>query len=334
MARPTTRVLAMLELLQTHARMSGTELAQRLEVDVRTVRRYIAVLEELGIPITTERGRFGAYLLVAGFKLPPMMFTDDEALALAVGLQAARRMGLPEAGVAIESAQSKLERVMPAKLKRRVRAVGEMVSIDLSRGSSHDSNAGLLALSTAAHAQQRVHLSYRSNDGENTQRDFDPYGLAWRTGHWYVIGMCHLRKDMRSFRIDRVHDVQPQQQTFSRPVDFDALNYLSASIATIARAIAVEVLLKTDLSTAREAIRGDIGLLEPQRDGVLLRSRTDDVSWYARQLARLPFEFEIRSPPELSNAVRKHAGRLLALVGNEREKNSRKMKSGPRRKIP
>lgn len=314
MARPTTRVLAMLELLQTHARMSGSELAQRLEVDVRTVRRYIAVLEELGIPITTERGRFGAYLLVAGFKLPPMMFTDDEALALSVGLQAARRMGLPEAGVAIESAQAKLERVMPAKLKRRVRAVGEMVSIDLSRGSPRQSNAGLLALSTAAHAQQRVHLHYRSNDGAGTERDFDPYGLAWRTGQWYVIGMCHLRKGMRSFRIDRVHDVQLLQESFSRPADFDALNYLAASIATIDRAVAVEVLLKTDLRTAREAIRGDIGLLEPQHDGVLLRSRTDDVPWYGRQLARLPFDFEIRSPPELREALRTHAAHLLTLL--------------------
>jgi predicted DNA-binding transcriptional regulator YafY len=304
----------MLELLQTHARMSGSELAQRLEVDVRTVRRYIAALEELGIPITTERGRFGAYLLVAGFKLPPMMFTDDEALALSVGLQAARRMGLPEAGVAIESAQAKLERVMPAKLKRRVRAVGEMVSIDLSRGSPRQSNAGLLALSTAAHAQQRVHLHYRSNDGAGTERDFDPYGLAWRTGQWYVIGMCHLRKGMRSFRIDRVHDVQPLQESFSRPADFDALNYLAASIATIDRAVAVEVLLKTDLRTAREAIRGDIGLLEPQHDGVLLRSRTDDVTWYGRQLARLPFDFEIRSPPELREALRTHAAHLLALL--------------------
>lgn len=334
MARPTTRVLAMLELLQTHARMSGSELAQRLEVDVRTVRRYIAVLEELGIPITTDRGRFGAYLLVAGFKLPPMMFTDDEALALSVGLQAARRLGLPEAGVAIESAQSKLERVMPAKLKRRVRAVGEMVSIDLLRGSSDQSNAGLLALSTAAHAQQRVHLDYRSNDGRSTERDFDPYGLTWRTGHWYVIGMCHLRKGLRSFRIDRVHDVQPLEQSFSRPAGFDALNYLSSSIATITRAVAVEVLLKTELPAAREAIRGEMGLLEPQPDGVLLRSSTDDVPWYARQLARLPFDFEIRSPPELSDAVRAHAGRLVALAGREREKQHRKATPGRRLKTP
>src|SRR5467141_2776140 len=116
MPRPTTRVLAVLEMLQTHGRMSGAELARRIEVDGRTVRRYIAILEELGIPITAERGRDGAYMLVAGFKLPPMMFTDDEALALSVGLLAARGLGLAEAAPAVSSAMAKLERVTPVGL--------------------------------------------------------------------------------------------------------------------------------------------------------------------------------------------------------------------------
>src|SRR5215831_717514 len=101
MAQPTTRVLAVLELLQAHGIVSGAELARRLAVDRRTVRRYIATLEDLGIPITAERGRAGGYLLVAGFKLPPMMFTDDEALALGVGLVAARGLGLAEAEPAV-----------------------------------------------------------------------------------------------------------------------------------------------------------------------------------------------------------------------------------------
>src|SRR6188508_3624933 len=121
MARPTARVLAVLELLQTHRRMTGAQLASRLAVDGRTVRRYVALLQDIGIPLTAERGRHGAYLLVAGFKLPPMMFTDDEALALSVGLLAARGLGLGESTPAVASAQAKLERVMPQNLKRRVR---------------------------------------------------------------------------------------------------------------------------------------------------------------------------------------------------------------------
>ena len=114
MYSPTTRVLTVLELLQTHGKLSGPELANRLGVDGRTLRRYIGKLEDLGIPVTAERGRYGSYSLIRGFKLPPMMFTEDEAMALSVGLLAARQLGLAEAALAVESAQAKLERVMPA----------------------------------------------------------------------------------------------------------------------------------------------------------------------------------------------------------------------------
>ena len=172
MATSTTRVLAVLELLQIHGRMSGTELAQRLEVDTRTLRRYIATLEELGIPITSERGRYGAYMLVAGFKLPPMMFNEDEALALSVGLLAARSLGLAEGASAVASAQAKLERVMPAKLKHRVRAVDETVTLDLTRGAPPGDNRALAILSAAAQAHKRVHMHYRSSKGEDSERDF------------------------------------------------------------------------------------------------------------------------------------------------------------------
>ena len=141
----TTKVLAMLELLQTHGRMSGAELARRLEVHPRTVRRYVTVLEELGIPLVAERGRHGAYGLVAGFKLPPMMFTDDEALALSLGLLAARGLGLAGAAPAVASAQAKLERVMPPSLERRLRAVDQTVQLDLSRPVSPADNAALAA---------------------------------------------------------------------------------------------------------------------------------------------------------------------------------------------
>jgi predicted DNA-binding transcriptional regulator YafY len=110
----TTRVLAVLELLQAHGRLCGRELAERLGVDRRTVRRYITALEELGIPITAERGRGGAYMLVAGFKLPPMMFTDDEALALAIGLLAARGLALAQAAPAVASARASASNAPPA----------------------------------------------------------------------------------------------------------------------------------------------------------------------------------------------------------------------------
>src|SRR5687768_8796768 len=129
MYHPTTRVLAVLALLQAHGRMSGAGLAQRLEVNVRTLRRYIVMLQDLGIPINAERGRNGAYVLSAGFKLPPMMFTNEEALALTVGLISARRLNLADTDRAIESALAKLERVMPLDLKSRVRALTETIQL-------------------------------------------------------------------------------------------------------------------------------------------------------------------------------------------------------------
>jgi predicted DNA-binding transcriptional regulator YafY len=179
MAQPTTRVLAVLELLQSHARMSGPELARRVGVDVRTLRRYIVMLEDLGIPLTAERGRHGAYMLVAGFKLPPMMFTNDEAVALSVGMVAARGLGLAEAAPAVESVQAKLARVMPDSLKRHVHAIADTVKVDLLPATgTPDSNAALIALTGAAQAEQRVSMSYESAQGVRTEREFDPYGLG------------------------------------------------------------------------------------------------------------------------------------------------------------
>ncbi len=314
MYHPTTRALAVLELLQTHRRMSGPELARRIGVDGRTLRRYISVLEELGIPIATERGRYGAYMLVAGYKLPPMMFSDDEALALAVGLVAARGLGLAEAASAVESAQAKLERVMPAALQSRIRALAETVTLDLARSAGGGSNAALLALSVSAQSRQRVQLSYRSAQGEDSTREFDTYGLAFRGGSWYAVGMCHLRKGLRSFRLDRVQGIAPREAAFTRPADFDAVAHLAFSIATLPRAIAVEVLLHTDLAVALNNLPGSLGLLEAADDGVVLRSQEDDLQWYARQLARLPFDFSVRAPVALREAVHEQGARLARLA--------------------
>ena len=315
MPHPTTRVLAVLELLQSRGRISGPELAQRINVDVRTLRRYIVLLEELGIPITTERGRHGAYMLVAGFKLPPMMFTDAEALALSMGLLAARSLGLHAGESALASAQAKLERVIPESLKRRLRAVETTVSIESSNTLAiHANTAALMLLTHAAHMVERVYLHYRSAQGEESRRDFDTYGMGFRGGAWYAVGFCHLRHGVRGFRVDRIIEVQPLAVRFTRPKDFDVLEWLNRSIATLPRAHRIEVLLHTDMAKAREAFSPAIGLLEPAEGGVLLRVRTDDLAWFARQLARVPFDFEIRTPQRLRKELAAHAARLQKLA--------------------
>lgn len=311
MQGPTTRVLALLELLQARGRMSGSQLAQALSVDGRTLRRYIVMLEELGVPISAERGRHGGYQLMAGYKLPPMMFTDDEALALALGLLAARGLGLADAAPAVASAQAKLERVMPRQLQQRVRAVDETIALELPRAQAGGDNAALVTLSAAAQMRQRVHLCYRAPDNAGTSRDFDPYGLAWRGGRWYVVGHCHLRRDVRSFRIDRIEQVRALADTFLRPPDFDALAYLAHSIAKLKRTHGIEVLLHTDLATARRELFDAIGLLEPVDGGVLLSAQADDLDWFARELARLPFGFSVRSPAGLREALAAVGKRLL-----------------------
>jgi predicted DNA-binding transcriptional regulator YafY len=318
MYSPTTRVLAVLELLQTHGAMSGSALAERLQVDGRTLRRYITKLEDLGIPVVAERGRHGAYRLMPGYKLPPMMFTDDEALALSLGLLAARGLGLAQAAAAEESARAKLERVMPDKLKRRVRALGETVQLDIARPDAAADNHALLLLSAAVHERQRVHLAYRSAQQDATEREFDPYGVAWRGGRWYAVGWCHLRRDLRSFRLDRIAQLQIRDAHFEPPTNFDAVRHLALGLATLPRGIAVQVLLKTDLQTARAELFAAIGLFQSCDEGVLLYSETDDLDWYARQLARLPFGFAIRSPQALHGAVRRCAARLLKQVAPAR----------------
>ncbi len=321
MYHPTTRVLAVLELLQTHGRLSGADMARRLEVDGRTLRRYIVMLEQIGIPILSERGRHGGYALMPGFKLPPMMFTDDEALALSLGLLAARSLGWAEAAPAVASAQAKLQRIMPDGLKQRIGAIDETVHLALherfARAAPPPDNAALLTLSAAAKQRRRVHLSYRSgkqDSKQDTERDFDTYGLAYYSGHWYAVGHCHLRRDLRTFRLDRMGPVRQLEHGYTRPEHFDALAHLRDAVAAIPRKFSATVLLKADLESARRHLMDTIGLFEQTEDGVLLHNQSDDLNWFARQLASLPFVLEVIAPPELRSELANVAARLLQIA--------------------
>jgi predicted DNA-binding transcriptional regulator YafY len=311
MYHPTTRVLSLLELLQTHGRMNGAELAARLGVDRRTLRRYVCKLEDIGIPITAERGRAGGYALMPGFKLPPMMFTEDETLALSLGLLAARGLGLAEAAPAVASAQAKLARVMPDGLRQRVRAIGDTVRLDEQRAIAPGDNQALVVLTEAAQACRRVALRYRDHHGNESARHVDPYGLALRHGRWYVAGMCHLRGDLRSFRLDRIAGAALLAERFERPQGFDAMAHVVQAIATLPRAFTIEVLLKTGLASVQAHLFAEAGVFEETGEGVVIHAQSDELDWFARQLAGMPFDFEIRQPPELHAAVGECVRRLL-----------------------
>jgi predicted DNA-binding transcriptional regulator YafY len=307
---PTTRVLAVLALLRAHGRMTGAELARRLEVDTRTLRRYVTMLQDLGVPVMAERGRTGAYVLAPDYRLPPLTFTSDEVLALTVGLMAARGLGLAEITPAVESAQAKIEEAMTPELAERVRALTATLMLDLGKPQTPSSRQTMMTLSSAAQAQQRVQMAYRSTGGKATERDFDPYGLAFRQGKWYVVGYCHLRRELRSFRVDRITHAEITGTHFERPADFDAIQHVVTGIATMPRQYAFEVLLQTDLETAQGEMMQVLGVLEPCDDGLLLRGTADNLDWVAGQLAAFSFGFAVHTPDELRDALRRLAVKL------------------------
>jgi predicted DNA-binding transcriptional regulator YafY len=195
MTRPTARVLALLELLQAGGVRTVPALAERLGVDERTVRRYAEHLVDLGIPVRSHRGRYGGYALAPGYKLPPLMLTDDEAVAVALGLVAGQRMGLVVGDVAAaEGALAKIRRVLPAALSRRLDALASTAEYTSAGRSGRPPDTGvLLTLAEAARARRTVVMDYRSWDGRAGRRAFDCYGLVFHSGRWYANGHDHDR---------------------------------------------------------------------------------------------------------------------------------------------
>jgi len=311
---PTTRVLTVLELLQAHGRIGGPELAARLEVNIRTVRHYIALLQDLGIPVESERGRGGGYRLRPGFKLPPLMFTEDEALALTLGLMTARRLGLAATAPAVEGALAKVERVMPAALRARIQAVQETLVIDGATPYTAPAGAIVLTFSSAAQQRRRVQMGYRSVDDRETERALDPYGVVFYDGRWFAVGYCHLRADLRIFRLDRVLRAELREEQFERPADFDSLAHVVHSLASAPGAWAVAALLETTLDDARQRVPAAMATLEAAEGGVLLRCHAQDLDWMARFLVGLGVPLTVRRPPELRDALRNLAAQIAELA--------------------
>src|SRR5262245_13414881 len=313
---PTTRVLTILELLQARGSLSGAELAERLEVDRRTVRRYITMLQDLGIPIDATRGPYGGYHLRRGFKLPPLMLTNDEALAITLSLLAARRSGMAADVLTVEGALAKIERMLPEELRARIQAVQSVVAFQATPASPQPHGEIVSTISLAAHQLRRVELRYRSR-GEETLRCFDPYGLVYHWSRWYAVGWCHLRHGVRVFRLDRVISADLQSETFTRPADFDNLRYVLESLALTPWEWSAEVLLETTLAEAQRRVPPGSALVEQLEGGVLLRARVDRLDWLARILLTLECPFVIRRPPELRAALRRVAAEAAALAERE-----------------
>ena len=230
MYHPTSRVLTLLELLQSKPFISGPELAARLEVDVRTVRRYITTLQDMGIPVEASTGRFGGYRLRPSFKLPPLMFTNDEVLALTIGLLLARRVGVEAIMPTVEGVIAKIERMLPASLRQRVQAIQETLVVGIATPDVLVERLVVETMSLAAQQGHQVRLLYRADDEKETERVVDPYRVVYRDGRWYAVGYCHLRSNLRVFRLDRVQHIEIQETKFIHPPDFHNLEYHASAV--------------------------------------------------------------------------------------------------------
>jgi|SRR5579863_370996 len=315
MYHPTSRVLTVLELLQAKPSITGPELAERLEMDVRTVRRYIMHLQDVGIPVEGNIGRYGGYRLRPGFKLPPLLFTEEEATAIMLGLLANPWLEIGQSSAAIEGALAKVSRVLPLRARERLEAVSSHLVLFPHNQQARPDASLLIDLSGAIHASQRIAIDYRSHSNASTHRKVEPYGITGWRGHWYLGGYCCLRHDYRSFRLDRIQQVQILSETFEKAEDFDYEAFVKENYRkNDAGGMHIEVEFQADMSTVQQRIPAIYGTLTPTPTGVLLQEQYDDVEGMARYLMALNLPFVIHNPPELREALLRLGERMILIA--------------------
>jgi predicted DNA-binding transcriptional regulator YafY len=308
MANTSTRTLRLLSLLQARRYWPGTELAGRLEVSPRTLRRDIDRLRELGYPIQAQRGVEGGYQLAAGTALPPLVVDDDEAVALAVGLQAAAQGAVEGIAESSVRALAKVVQVMPARLRRRAEALGAM-TVPASWGSAAQASVDPGILTTVALAcrdSERIRFSYTAADGQHTDRHVEPHRLALLGRRWYLVGYDLARHGWRSFRLDRLTGPAGTGARF-RPRELpaaDAAAFVRAGIDNVADVYQVEVLVDAPAAAVRERI----GRWSTVEDIDVIRCRVrmtaDSLDWPTMALGAVGADFQVVSPPELLDRVR------------------------------
>jgi predicted DNA-binding transcriptional regulator YafY len=306
MASTSTRTLRLLSLLQTHRYWPGTELAGRLGVSARTLRRDIDRLRELGYPVQAQRGVDGGYQLAAGAALPPLMVDDEEAVALAIGLQAAAQgavSGIAEASV---RALAKVVQVMPARLRHRVEALAA-VTVPAGGAAWLAVDPGVLtSVALACRADERLRFSYTAAGGQQTDRHVEPHRLVSLARRWYLVAYDLTRQDWRSFRLDRVSAPQTTGARF-RPRDLpaaDAAAFVQAGIKNVRPGYEVEALVHAPAATARERIGRWAAVEEVDAGRCRVRMTTDSLDWPAMALGVVGADFQVLAPPELIEHVR------------------------------
>ncbi|MET8488044.1 helix-turn-helix transcriptional regulator [Streptomyces tendae] len=332
MSRPVSRVLTLLELLQSGGVRTVAELADRLGVGERTVRRYVDHLVDLDVPVESVRGRYGGYRLAAGHRMPPLMLTDDEALAVLLGLVAGRRTGITAAaGTAGETAAAKVRRVLPERLRDRLDAVLDSLTFTTApTGSAAPDAAVLLPVADAVRHHRPLAIRYTGGSGAGSggsgsgERTVYPYGLVAHAGRWYVTGRDLSVGADRTFRLDRIHGARVLPGTFEPPPGPGPAERVLTALATApyrhevtvrVRGTAEEIRARLPRSLAVVAAADDDGEGkggEGNGEGwCRVEIRAERLDWLPGLLASLDRPFVVERPDELRGLVADLAGRLM-----------------------
>jgi predicted DNA-binding transcriptional regulator YafY len=319
---PIMRVLTVLEILQARDHVTGAELAERLEVDLRTVQRYIVRLKDLSIPIDSSRGVGGAYRLRAGFRLPPLLLTNEEAFALSLGLRALRQIGLSAFSPPKEGARAKLGRVLPEALRESIRTVEDVVAIEPGPWVVSTSVEQLIRAASAIRAGKRIRFGYRSHDDTASRRQIEPYAVMHTDGRWYLIGHCLSRRALRTFRLDRVTDLELCRATFRRPVNFDPRSYLRDRMPFLQSDYEIDVWIDMTIEEAEQTFAPWRVATEAQDGGTRLRCGRDRLEMFAAMLLSMGRRILVYRPVELRDTFRQ-LGRLAMETADDSSPSAR-----------
>jgi predicted DNA-binding transcriptional regulator YafY len=317
MRETSSRLLELLSLLQGRRDWPGAELAERLEVSGRTIRRDVERLRALGYPVESLSGPAGCYRLRAGTAMPPLLLDEEEAIAVAVGLGTAARAsvtGIEETSI---RALVKLEQVLPAHLRRRVGALGSAMIAPAATGPTVDPQL-LTVIAAACRDSECLRFAYRSRDGSETRREVEPHSLVNLGRRWYLVAWDRRRDDWRTFRVDRIERPAATGATFAArklPVK-DASTYVQRGISAAPSRFDARVTVHAPADEIASRLPDYWGTFEPIDEHTCeYRTGDDDLGWLAIRIAMLGVDVEVHEPPELIEHLEALAGRLSRAAG-------------------
>lgn len=317
MAESAARLLALLSLLQTRPSWTGGELAERLEVTGRTLRRDVERLRELGYPVHAERGPIGGYRLGSGARLPPLLLEDDEALATAVALRTATCGGVDGFAETAGSALAKLEQVMPERLRHRIGAVHH-AALALPRAIATADPATFSALALACHRSHRVRFGYTDHHGRASTRHAEPFRLVHSGRYWYLVARDLDREAWRVFRVDRITEPLDTGSRFSVSEPPDAVELVADAVAMGPYPHQAKVLLHTSIERATADFPPSVGILEPvDAETCQLTVAAASMDAIAMHLGLVDYEFTVLAPAQLQSRVTELAARFQRAAGRQ-----------------